>query len=60
MARSRKKLGEILIGWGTINAGQVDNAVAKAKTSGKRIGDTLVELGFATEEMIAKALANQF
>jgi type IV pilus assembly protein PilB len=60
MARSRKKLGEILVGWGAVPLDQLENAANKAKASGKRIGDTLVELGLCSEEMVAKALANQF
>ncbi|MDX2116932.1 MAG: ATPase, T2SS/T4P/T4SS family [Planctomycetota bacterium] len=60
MARSRKKLGEILVGWGIITADQAEKASAIAKGSGKRLGDALVEAGFAKEDQVAKALANQF
>ncbi|MGH7131632.1 MAG: GspE/PulE family protein [Phycisphaerales bacterium] len=60
MARSRKKLGEILVGWGVATAEQVEQASTKAKASGKRLGDVLVETSVATEEQVAKALANQF
>ena len=60
MARSRKKLGEILVGWGVLTADKVDKAAAMAKGSGKRIGEVLVEAGFAKEEQVAKALANQY
>jgi type IV pilus assembly protein PilB len=59
MARSRKKIGEILVGWGLITQAQLDEALTKSKASGKRIGETLVELGFAKDDQIAKALANQ-
>ncbi len=59
MARSRKKIGEILVGWGLINPKQLDEALAKSKSTGKRVGETLVELGFAKDDQIAKALANQ-
>jgi type IV pilus assembly protein PilB len=60
MARSRKKLGEILVGLGIITPDQADKAVAIAKGSGKRMGDALIELGFCKEDQVAKALANQF
>ncbi|HRQ73003.1 MAG TPA: ATPase, T2SS/T4P/T4SS family [Phycisphaerales bacterium] len=60
MARSRKKLGEILVGWGVTSPEQVDQAVGVARGAGKRLGETMVELGFAKEEQVAKALANQF
>ncbi|MCE2652942.1 MAG: Flp pilus assembly complex ATPase component TadA [Planctomycetaceae bacterium] len=59
MARSKKKLGEILVGWGVVTQDQVEAAAGKAKTSGKKLGDALMEAG-VPEEQIAKALANQF
>ncbi|MCC6969100.1 MAG: Flp pilus assembly complex ATPase component TadA, partial [Phycisphaerales bacterium] len=60
MARSRKKLGEILIGWGVITPEQAVKAANVAKGSGKRLGEALVETGFAKEDQVAKALAEQF
>jgi len=60
MARSRKKLGDILVGWGVLDQGQVAQAVKVAKSNKKRLGETLVEAGYATEEQVAKALADQF
>ncbi|MCA9298078.1 MAG: Flp pilus assembly complex ATPase component TadA [Phycisphaerales bacterium] len=60
MARSRKKLGDILVGWGVITPEQANQAIKIATGSGKRLGDTIVEAGFAREEQVAKALANQF
>jgi type IV pilus assembly protein PilB len=59
MARSRKKLGEILVGWGVATADQVDTAVAKAKAANKRLGDALIEAG-VSEDQVAKALASQY
>ena len=60
MARKRKKLGEILVEWGTIKDAQVDQALGIARGSGKRIGEALVEAGLCKEVDIAKALAAQF
>ncbi len=60
MARSRRKLGEILVGWGVMTAAQAEQASQMAKGAGKRLGDTIVEAGFAKEDVVAKALANQF
>ncbi|GJM18480.1 MAG: type IV fimbrial assembly protein PilB [Phycisphaeraceae bacterium] len=60
MARSRKKLGQILVGWGVINAAQADKGAKHAKKSGKRTGEALIELEFASEKDVAKALADQF
>jgi len=60
MARSRKKIGEILTGMGVVSQRQVDDVLIKTKSSGKRIGEALVDAGLVTEEQVAKALANQF
>jgi type IV pilus assembly protein PilB len=60
MARSRTKLGDILVSWRIITKDQAEKAAAVAKGSGKRLGEVLSELEFASEENVAKALANQF
>jgi type IV pilus assembly protein PilB len=60
MARSRKKLGDILVSWGVMSQTQADQAIKVASGAGKRLGETIIELGFAREEQVAKALANQF
>jgi type IV pilus assembly protein PilB len=60
MARSRKKLGEILVEWRAVTAEQVDKAVATAKGSGKRLGEVLAESGAVKDDQVAKALASQF
>ena len=60
MARSRKKLGEILVEWGVLDAEQLQQAESIAKGSGKRLGDAIVDAGFASEEQVAKGMAAQF
>lgn len=60
MARSRKKLGEILVSWGVVTSDQVKQAATVAKGAGKRLGEVMVEQGYASESQIAKAIANQF
>ncbi len=60
MARSKKKLGEIMVGWGMLTADQVEKAVGVARGSGKRFGEALIDAGIAKEEQVAKALAHQF
>jgi type IV pilus assembly protein PilB len=60
MARSRKKLGKILAEWGVVSEDQADRAAKTGKSSGKRIGEVLVEAGACKEEHVAKALAKQF
>jgi len=59
MARSRKKLGEILADAGVVESGEADKAAKTGKKSGKRIGEVLIEEGKATEEQVAQALAKQ-
>ncbi len=59
MARSRKKLGEILVAQGVIDAQQVDQGLKKANEDSIRIGEALVELGLASDHQILKALAAQ-
>jgi len=60
MARSRKKLGDILVGWGALTPEQLEQGAELAKGSGKRLGDALVEAGLVDEDQVTKALASQF
>ncbi|MEQ9095147.1 hypothetical protein AY599_02880 [Leptolyngbya valderiana BDU 20041] len=60
MARNRKKLGEILVANGVVSQEDMDKAVGIAKGSRRRVGQALVEAGFATDEQVAQALAEQY
>jgi type IV pilus assembly protein PilB len=60
MARSRKKLGEYLLAWGKLEEQQLEEALRVQKGTGKRIGQVLVELGYASDDDVAKAVASQF
>ena len=60
MAGTRRKLGEILKRWGVITDQQVEESLKVAEAAGQRIGEALIELGYATESDVAKALASQF
>lgn len=60
MARSRKKLGQILVAQGAINAEQADQGVKHAQQTGKRIGEALIDLGIVDEMQVVKALAAQY
>ncbi|QNN23923.1 Flp pilus assembly complex ATPase component TadA [Planctomycetales bacterium ZRK34] len=60
MGKSRKKLGEYLLRWEVISQQQLDEALKVASGSRKRIGQVLVELGYASEDDVARALASQF
>jgi type IV pilus assembly protein PilB len=60
MASKRRKLGETFLHWGLINEQQLEEAVKVTKSSRKRLGDALVDLGYVTQNDVAKALAYQF
>jgi len=48
------------VGWGAATSPQVEKAIGVAKGSGKRLGEAMNELGFVSEEQVAKALADQY
>lgn len=54
-----RRLTSFLLEAGTISEDQVQAALIHQRVTGARIGETLVELGVATEEDIAWALARQ-
>jgi type IV pilus assembly protein PilB len=60
MARSQKKIGEILVASGILTQEQVETALGMQKGVGKRLGEVLVDAGFCTEDDVARALARQF
>ena len=60
MAKKRKKLGDILIGWDLIDEKKLQTAVTQADNTNRRLGETLVEMGLVEEEQITKAMATQF
>ncbi len=60
MARSRKKLGDILLAWGVIDKKNLEKAIEQAKSSYRRLGEVLIETGLVEEEQVTKALATQF
>ena len=60
MARKRRQLGEILKRWGLIDDQKLQEGLKIAQGSRKRIGEVLVDLGYAQQNDVAKALASQF
>ena len=59
MAKTQKKLGEILIEWGIISTREVARALEHGKTKNLRIGESLVDLKLCSEANVYKALAQQ-
>ncbi|MEJ5260710.1 MAG: GspE/PulE family protein [Anaerohalosphaeraceae bacterium] len=60
MAKSGRHLGEILYAKGWVDKPNLIKALKKAKETNRRLGETLVEMGLATEDQIMQALARQF
>jgi type IV pilus assembly protein PilB len=60
MARSKRKLGEILVKWNIIGVNALKDAIKYAKEHNKRVGEALVELELCSEKDVTKALAKQF
>ena len=59
MAKSQKRLGEILVDWGIITPKEVERGMEHAKAKKMRLGEALQDLKLCTEANIYKALAAQ-
>jgi len=59
-AATTDKLGDILVREGLITQDQLKKALLEQKTSGMRLGYTLVKLGYIEETEITKMLARQY
>lgn len=55
-----KPLGEILKDRGVLTTGQLEESLRISRRENKRVGNVMVELGYATETDIAEALAEQY
>jgi type IV pilus assembly protein PilB len=55
-----KRIGEILIERGLINAKQLEKALAHQQEQGGLLGQILVQMGFVTEEEVALTLTAQY
>ncbi|MBP8304204.1 MAG: type II/IV secretion system protein [Phycisphaerae bacterium] len=59
MASSRKHLGEILYKAGAVDKQAIIDAIKTAKSTGKRLGQVLLDRKLIDEETLTKALAKQ-
>jgi type IV pilus assembly protein PilB len=59
-AAAADKLGDILVREGLISQDQLRKALSEQKSSGMRLGYTLVKLGFVEETEVTKMLARQY
>jgi type IV pilus assembly protein PilB len=60
MLKKQRHLGEILFRKGYVDKNNLIRALKKSKEVNKRLGETLLEMGLATEDQITEALAKQF
>src|SRR6201992_2769021 len=54
----RVRLGESLVESGLITPAQLDEALKRGNTTGERLGEALVGLGYISERDLLRALAN--
>jgi type IV pilus assembly protein PilB len=57
---SRKRLGDIMVEHGDLTVDQLQYAIDKLKSTGQRFGEICLTDGLITEEVLVKALAEQF
>ncbi|HEY6573246.1 MAG TPA: ATPase, T2SS/T4P/T4SS family, partial [Candidatus Eisenbacteria bacterium] len=57
--RPTRRLTSVLMDCGLVTTEQIEQAVSRQIETGRMIGETLVELGFTTEESIVWALSKQ-
>ncbi|CAK4069686.1 GspE/PulE family protein [Vibrio sp. 16] len=55
----RKRLGDLLVEEGIISEQQVEQALAAQKSTGRKLGAALIELGFLTEHQMLTFLSQQ-
>jgi hypothetical protein len=56
---ARIRIGELLVSGGNIDAMQLASALAHQRSWGGRIGQSIVRLGFLTEDQLLKAVGSQ-
>ncbi len=60
VAAGSERIGDLLVKEGLITKEQLEKALQEQKTSGTRVGYTLVKLGFVPEIEVTKVLARQY
>lgn len=59
-SKRKRRFGDMLVMDGIITADQLERAREVQKHSGKKLGEILIDMGFAKEEVIVEALAKRF
>ena len=60
MGKRKKRLGEILVDWGLVDASAITAGLEYASRNQMRVGEALVALGSVSDDDVAKALASEF
>jgi MSHA biogenesis protein MshE len=53
------RLGDLLVHENIITSGELDNALSAQRSSGRKLGDTLIDLGYISEPQLLRFLAQQ-
>ncbi|APD84822.1 MSHA biogenesis protein MshE [Alteromonas sp. Mex14] len=57
--RLKMRLGDLLVHENIITSGELDNALSAQRSSGRKLGDTLIDLGYISEPQLLRFLAQQ-
>ncbi|MBT3135421.1 Flp pilus assembly complex ATPase component TadA [Alteromonas sp. ALT199] len=57
--RLKMRLGDLLVHENIITSEQLDNALSAQRSSGRKLGDSLIDLGFISEPQLLRFLAQQ-
>ena len=57
--RLKMRLGDLLVHENIISSEQLDNALSAQRSSGRKLGDTLIDLGYISEPQLLRFLAQQ-
>ena len=59
MGRKKIRIGDVLVAAGAITDEQLQEALAKQKETGGKLGNTLLEMGFISQQMLITLLTQQ-
>ncbi|MBV1840178.1 MULTISPECIES: GspE/PulE family protein [Photobacterium] len=57
--RLRKRLGDLLVEEGIVDQSQLEQALDQQQTTGRKLGATLISMGFLTEQQMLQFLSRQ-
>ncbi|WP_036828549.1 GspE/PulE family protein, partial [Photobacterium sanctipauli] len=57
--RLRKRLGDLLVEEGIVGQDELERALVQQQSTGRKLGDTLIDMGFLTEQQMLSFLSRQ-